>query len=231
MDTLPTVLLKPGEADRIVAGHPWVYHGSVLRLTHPAADGELVQLKDHRQRLLGVGFYNSKSKINVRVLSPERVEINQSFFEEHIRAALAIREKHLPIATSFRVVNAESDFLSGLIVDKYEDVFVVQISALGMEKRKDKIVAALQNIFSPRAILERSDVASRKFEGLEEANGILAGEFRETGTRTATSASSAGEGHADMAVRAPSIIVDLNGLKFETDLVAGHKTGLYLDQQ
>ena len=80
MQTLATVLLKPGEADRILAGHPWVYHGSVLRLTHPAADGELVQVKDHRQRLLGVGFYNSKSKINVRVLSPERIEVNQIFF-------------------------------------------------------------------------------------------------------------------------------------------------------
>src|SRR5215475_4983313 len=105
MQTLATVLLKPGEADRIVAGHPWIYHGSVLRLTHPASDGELVQVKDHRQRFLGVGFYNSKSKINVRVLSPERVEVNQAFFEELIRAALAVRQKHLPAATSFRVVN------------------------------------------------------------------------------------------------------------------------------
>ena len=114
MDSLPTVLLKPGEADRIVAGHPWVYHGSVLRLTQPARDGDLVQVKDHRQRFLGVGFYNSKSKIIVRVLAPERIEINQNFFEERLRTALAIREKHLPGATSFRVVNAESDFLSGL---------------------------------------------------------------------------------------------------------------------
>src|SRR5213596_1215288 len=90
MDALPTVLLKPGEADRIVAGHPWIYHGSVLRLTHPAADGDLVQIKDHRQRFLGVGFYNSRSKINVRVLSPERVEVDRAFFAERIRAALAI---------------------------------------------------------------------------------------------------------------------------------------------
>ena len=66
MQSLATVLLKPGEADRILAGHPWVYHGSVLRLTQPAADGELIQLKDHRQPFLGVGFYNSRSKINVR---------------------------------------------------------------------------------------------------------------------------------------------------------------------
>src|SRR6476469_3935614 len=109
--TLPTVILKPGEADRIIAGHPWIYHGSVLRLTHPAADGELVQVKDHRQRLLGVGVYNSKSRINVRVLSSERIEVNQAFFEERIRTALALRQKHLPNATSFRVVNAESDFL------------------------------------------------------------------------------------------------------------------------
>jgi len=207
MQSLPTIILKPGEADRILAGHPWVYHGSVLRLTQPAADGELVQVKDHRQRFLGVGFYNSKSKINVRVLSPERIEVNQSFFEERIRAALAIRQKHLPKATSFRVVNAESDFLSGLIVDKYEDVLVVQTSSLGMDQRKQLILAALQSLFSPRAIVERNELSSRKFEGLPDANGILVGELP------------------------GPVTVNLNDLKFETDLLAGHKTGLYLDQQ
>src|SRR5208283_2122584 len=173
MDSLPTVLLKPGEADRIVAGHPWIYHTEILRLTAPVDDGGLVQVKDHRQRFLGVGFFNSKSKIHVRVLSPERVEVNEKFFEERIRAALAVRQKHLPDATSFRVVNAESDFLSGLIVDKYgwgeatdeppslcfgspssaredarptessKDVLVVQISSLGMDQRKAQIVSAL----------------------------------------------------------------------------------------
>src|SRR5438309_6735848 len=166
---LPTVILKAGEADRIVAGHPWIYHGSVLRLTHPAADGAVVQVKDHRQRLLGVGFYNSKSKINVRVLSSERVEVDQAFFEDRIRAALAVRQKHLPEATSFRVVNSESDFLSGLIVDKYEDVLVVQTSSLGMDRRKNEIVPILQKIFSPRAILERNDTSTRKFEGLPDS--------------------------------------------------------------
>jgi 23S rRNA (cytosine1962-C5)-methyltransferase len=177
-------------------------------MTAQAGDGELAQVKDHRQRLLGIGFFNSKSKIHVRILSPERIDINEAFFEERIRAALAVRQRHLPNATSFRVVNAESDFLSGLIVDKYEDVLVVQISALGMDKRKSQIVAALQKIFSPRAILERSEVASRRFEGLTEASGVLAGEF------------SGGP-----------LFTNLNGLKFETDLMEGHKTGLYLDQQ
>src|SRR5882724_12250918 len=174
---LPTVLVRPGEADRVIAGHPWIYSCSVLRLTQPAADGSLVQVKDHRQRFLGVGFYNSKSKIIVRVLAPERVIVDEAFFEQRIQAALTVRRKFLPDASSFRVVNAESDFLSGLIVDKYEDVLVVQTSALGMDLRKAEIVAVLQKMFSPRAILERNDIASRRFEGLADANGVLTGDF------------------------------------------------------
>ncbi|MBP7825512.1 MAG: class I SAM-dependent rRNA methyltransferase [Verrucomicrobia bacterium] len=207
MSTLPTVQLKPGEADRVVAGHPWVYRNSVRRLTPPPVDGDLVQVKDHRQRLLGVGFFNSKSQIQVRMLAPERVMVDRAFFQQRLQAALAVRRRFMPDATSFRVVNAESDFLSGLIVDKYEDVLVVQISALGMERHKAAVVAALQELLAPRAILERSDVASRAFEGLPEANGLLAGEL------------------------AGPVTVQLNGLKFEADLAAGHKTGLYLDQQ
>ncbi|HEY1790512.1 MAG TPA: class I SAM-dependent rRNA methyltransferase [Verrucomicrobiae bacterium] len=207
MDTLPTVVLKPGEADRIIAGHPWIYSGEILRVSQPPADGDLVQVKDHRQRFLGVGFFNSKSKIHVRLLAPERVEVNESFFEQRIRAALEVRRRYVSSATSYRVVNAESDFLSGLIVDKYEDVLVLQISSLGMDMRKAQIVTALKKIFSPRAILERSEAASRKFEGLVESNGVLLGEF--DGKCTVT----------------------LNGLKFEVDLREGHKTGMYLDQQ
>ena len=207
MESLPTILLKPGEADRLVAGHPWIYGGSILRLTQPVADGDVVQIKDHRQRFLGIGFYNSKSKIAVRVLSHERIEIDRWFFENRIRVARALRQKHMPKATSFRVVNAESDFLSGLIVDKYEDVLVLQMSSLGMDQRKPMIIAALQTIFQPRAIVERSDVPSRKFEGLNDAHGLLAGHLQN------------------------AIAVKLNHLAFAADLLTGHKTGLYLDQQ
>ena len=138
MDSAATVLLKPGEADRVVAGHPWIYQGSILRITRPAEDGALVQVKDHRQRFLGVGFFNSKSKINVRMLAPDRVSVDEGFFEQRIRAALAVRTRHLPEATSFRVVNAESDFLSGLIVDKYEDVAVLQTSSLGIDRSNEE---------------------------------------------------------------------------------------------
>jgi 23S rRNA (cytosine1962-C5)-methyltransferase len=205
--TLPTILLKAGSADRVVAGHPWIYAGSVLRLTAPAADGALVQVKDHRQRLLGIGFYNSKSKIQVRMLAPERVEVNTAFFVERIREALAVRQRHMGGASSFRVVNAESDFLSGLIVDKYADNLVVQISSLGMDQRKAMIVEALQAIFSPCAIVERSEASFRKFEGMPESNGPLSGTL------------------------AGPVEIEMNGLKFEVDLMGGHKTGLYLDQQ
>jgi 23S rRNA (cytosine1962-C5)-methyltransferase len=217
MEALPTILLRPGEADRALAGHPWIYHGSVLRITGARAealpDGAVVQVKDHRQRFIGVGFYNSKSKIRVRLLARERTQIDAEFFRQRIRAAHALRQRHLPGATSFRVVNSESDLLSGLIVDKYEDVLVLQLSALGMDRRKAQIVEVLTELFSatpegaPRAILERSDVASRKFEGLEEANAVVAGEL------------------------SSPVPVRLNGLTFETDLSAGHKTGMYLDQQ
>jgi 23S rRNA (cytosine1962-C5)-methyltransferase len=191
----------------VVAGHPWIYQGSILRLTAPTADGDVVQVKDHRQRFLGIGFYNAKSKIGVRLLDTARVPVDETFFEQKIRAALALRQKHLPGATSFRVVNSESDFLSGLIVDKYEDVLVLQTSSLGMDRRKAQIVSVLQKVFSPRAILERSDTGARKFEGLPDAQSALLGAI---------------EG---------DIGVNLNGLCFQTNVLGGHKTGLYLDQQ
>ena len=205
--SLTTLVVKPGEADRLIAGHPWVYSSAIQRSSQPPADGELVQLKDHRHRFLGVGFYNSRSKIQVRMLSNERVEVNTDFFIERIRAAMEVRKRHMPDATSFRVVSAEADLLSGLIIDKYEDVIVLQISSLGMEQHKAIIVEAIQKVFRPRSVYERNEIASRQFEGLPPLSGLLAGEPVET------------------------VDVTINGLKFTVDLRAGHKTGMYLDQQ
>ncbi|MGN6384684.1 MAG: class I SAM-dependent rRNA methyltransferase [Verrucomicrobiota bacterium] len=206
-DTLPTVILRPGEADRVLAGHPWIYKGNILRITAPAEDGSIVQVKDHRHRFLGIGFFNSKSKVQVRVIDSERVDVTPAYIEQKIREALALRQKALPSATSFRVVNAESDFPSGLIVDKYEDVLVFQISSLGMELRKEAILSALKTIFDPRAIIERNDIGSRKFEGLPEIHQVV---------------------HGKLDGPFP---IQLNGVKLNVDLMAGHKTGYYLDQQ
>lgn len=195
----------------MLAGHPWVYEASILRMTRPPADGDVIQVKDHRRRLLGVGFYNSKSRIRIRVLALERVEIDEAFFERRIRAAVEHRKRFMPDATSYRVVNAEGDRLTGLMVDKYEDVLVVQMSSLGMDQRKETILRVLQRLLKPRAILERNDIGSRKFEGLPDASGVVAGELSEAEQR--------------------ALPVRLNGLQFEVDLREGHKTGLYLDQQ
>jgi 23S rRNA (cytosine1962-C5)-methyltransferase len=145
------------------------------------------------------------------MLSPERVELDRSFFEARLRDALELRRRHMPDATSYRLVNSEGDFLSGLVVDRYEDVMVLQISSLGMDQRKSMIVGAIQKVVSPRAILERSETSFRKFEGLKDSNGLLAGELA--------------------PAEASSHLIRLNGIRFEVDLVAGHKTGLYLDQQ
>lgn len=204
---LPTVLLRPGEADRIVAGHPWIYEGNILRLTRPAEDGAVVQVKDHRQRFLGVGFYNGRSKLRVRLLSNRREPLDAAFFERRFREAAAWRERYLPGVSACRLVNAESDRLSGLIVDRYADVLVVQTTALGMDQRKPLLVGALQRVWRPRAIVERNDTAGRRFEGLPEQHGLLAGEL------------------------SGPVEVTVHGLRLVVDLLGGHKTGLYLDQQ
>jgi 23S rRNA (cytosine1962-C5)-methyltransferase len=210
-DRLPTAYLKPGEADRVVAGHPWVYEASIVRLTREPEDGEVIQVKDHRRRFLGVGFYNARSKIRIRVLSSERTELDEAFLERRVRAAVDHRRRFLPGASSCRLVNAEGDLLSGLIVDKYEDVLVVQMSSAGMDRRKEMIGRILQKLVAPRAILERNDMGARRFEGLPETSGLLSGELSETEQR--------------------ALPARLNGIQFEVDLRAGHKTGLYLDQQ
>ncbi|MDX1952606.1 MAG: class I SAM-dependent rRNA methyltransferase [Verrucomicrobiota bacterium] len=207
MNKVATVLVKPGEADRLLAGHPWLYDGSVLRVIAEVNDGDVVQVKDHRQRFLGIGVYNSRSRIRVRLLDRERIPIDQNFFEQRIRSALELRQRHMPKATSFRLLNAESDFLSGLIIDKYEDVLVVQISSLGIDQRKAQLVAALLKILKPKAILERNDIGSRKFEGLPERTGFLHGESP------------------------AEIVIRLNGIELLINIFSGHKTGYYLDQQ
>lgn len=206
-DSFATLYVKPGEADRLVAGHPWLYEGSILRLTRQPNDGDVVQVKDHRHRFIGLGFFNSRSRIRVRILTHEREELDRAFFQRRMAAALAHRRRHLAGATSFRLVNSEADLLSGLIIDIYEDVAVVQTSSLGMDQRKGMVVSILQELLPLRAVLERNDMASRRFEGLDEAQGVLAG-------------------------TAPDpLLARLNGLRFQVPGAAGHKTGMYLDQQ
>lgn len=208
--TWPTVHLRHGEAQRIHAGHPWVYSRNIQKVTQEPEDGDVVQVRDHRRRFLGLGFFNSKSKIRVRLISRSKIEVDQAFFESRLQTALDWRQKHLGERDCFRLVNAESDGLSGLIVDNYDGVLVVQTSSLGMDQRLPQIVRALTNLMNPKRILERNDSTGRRMEGLEERHSVLY--ERESGESET------------------ELIVKMNDLDWRIDTKQGHKTAVYLDQ-
>lgn len=203
----PAVVLRQAEADRVVAGHPWVYERGIQKIQGSPENGGVVSILDPRRRFLGVGFFNARSRLRVRVLSHRNVPIDAAFFEQRLGEALVLRGRRFPGERSFRLVNAEGDFLSGLIVDKYEDVLVVQISSLGMEQRKELIFGALEKLVQPRAIVERGDIASRQFEGLPELAGVARGECGD------------------------EIAFELDGVRLVATPLSGQKTGFYLDQR
>ncbi len=207
LKTLPTIYLRHGAADRTLAGHPWIYQGAIQHCTNHPTDGQAVQIRDAKRRFLGIGLYNSQSKIAVRLLSRKREPMDQSFFLRRLTAAQSLRRKLMPAAASYRLVHAEGDELSGLIIDKYENTFSLQIASLGMEQRLPQIKAALQQLCQPAQIIERRDFAARKTEGLPTSEPLPQND--KTG----------------------QITVKLNDLNFQADLFSGHKTGLYLDQQ
>ncbi len=211
MSQISTITLRPGTADRILAGHPWIYRGAIQNITQEPADGDMVQVRDHRRRFLGVGLFNAQSKISVRLLSRTKEEIDTRFFLRRLSAAQNHRQRLMPEATAYRLANAEGDELSGLIIDRYEDTCALQISSLGMAQRKPQIIDALKTLCQPDLIIERTDLASRRVEGLS------------TGT-----ALERVDGHSDPIV--PKRL-KMNGLTFSVDFHHGHKTGFYLDQQ
>ena len=202
-----TVILKKNEEKKILNGYPWVYANEVSRVEGKDKQGSVVRVVGFDGRFIGLGFINHLSKILVRMLTLKEEEIDRNFFFDRINIANEYR-KELGYLNNYRVVFGESDYLPGLIVDKYGDYLSVQFLALGMEIRKQLIVDILVEIFNPKGIYERSDVSVRKKEGLEEVKGILYG------------------GEFDTTVE----IVE-NGLKMLVDLENGQKTGYFLDQK
>ena len=203
---MTTVQLRPGGTHRVLAGHCWVYDNEIGKISGPPADGAVVKLLDPRNRFLGVGIYNSKSQIRVRLLSRRNEEVNTDFLRARLRAAWEHRQR-FSSTDCCRVVSSEADFLPGLIVDKYGDHLALQTLTLGMDQRKAELVTLLVELLKPRAIIERNDAPIRKHEGLSPTRGLLHGES---------------DGH---------VTVEFGGLKFALNLLEGHKTGFYLDQQ
>lgn len=196
------VVLKPGKERRLVAGHCWVYAGEIASISEEAKDGDAVEILDHRKRCLGVGLLNRKSQITVRRFSTQKEELNKDFFRRRLQAAAAYR----PPSEARRLVFSEADLLPGFILDQFGDCLVLQALTLGIDQRKTLLAELARELFHPKAIIERSDVPTRKLEGLDETKGVLWGES---------------DGH---------LLVNVGGVRFELNLLEDQKTGFFLDQ-
>ena len=202
-----TVILKKNEEKRILNGFPWVYANEVYKIEGKDKQGSIARVQAFDGHFVGIGFINHLSKILVRILSLKEEDVDEEFFRRRIVAAKDYRES-LGYSDNYRAVFSESDYLPGLIVDKYGEYLSVQFLSLGMEVRKDLIVKLLAEIFAPKGIYERSDVSVRLKEGLEERKGRLYG------------------GEFD-----PLVPITENGIKMLVDLENGQKTGYFLDQK
>ncbi len=200
------VYLRKKIAPRIANGHPWIYGNEVDRIAGNPEPGEIVEVRFADGKLAGVGYYNPQSQIVVRLLSRKVEEINEAFFYQRILQAWQYRQK-TGYTENCRLVFGEADQLPALIIDKFNDYFVIQTLALGIDIWKPAIINALETIFKPKGIYERNDVPVRTLEGLEQQKGFLSAPFD------------------------TNIIINENGLQFYVDIENGQKTGYFLDQQ
>ena len=198
------IILKKNEEHRITAGHQWVFSNEIASLRGTPEVGEVVELLRHDQKFLGLGFYHPHSLIAFRFLTSEQQEIGISFFEQRIQQAQKLRQKLYPGSETFRLTHGESDFLPGLIIDKYNEFISLQILSAGMDKQIEIICDVLETMFHPKAIIARNDVAIRALEELPLEKKVLRG-------------------------NAGITIID-DGVKFEVDVLNGQKTGFFLDQ-
>jgi 23S rRNA (cytosine1962-C5)-methyltransferase len=201
------VYLKRKISNRIASGHPWIFNNEVEKVEGDVNGGEVVEVFSHDKKFVGKGYINPKSQILVRLLTRNKQdEINEDFFHRRIQQCWEYRKK-LGYTENCRLVFGEADDLPQLIIDKFNDYFVIQTLALGIDVWKPAIVNALQSIFNPKGIYERNDVPVRELEGLPQQKGFLSAPFD------------------------TKIIINENGLKFHVDIENGQKTGYFLDQQ
>lgn len=201
------VHLRRKIAPRIANGHPWIFANEVEKIEGNPEAGTIVEVYFFDGKFAGKGYFNPQSQIVVRLLTNDRkVEINEEFFLEKIKQCWSYRQQ-LGYTENCRLVFGEADGLPQLIIDKFNDYFVIQTLALGIDAWKPAIVKALQTVFNPKGIYERNDVPVRELEGLPQQKGYLSGPFD------------------------TKIIINENGLKFYVDLEHGQKTGYFLDQQ
>jgi len=207
---MKSLFLNKNVSGRVESGHPWIFANEINRgkaLDAAAKAGEIVNVFTHDKKFIGKGYVNPQSQIMVRLLSRDKdKDINDDFFYDTILKAWAYRQK-LGYVENCRLIFGEADELPQLIIDKFNDYFVIQTLALGIDIWKPAIVKALEKIFSPKGIYERNDVPVRELEGMEQHKGFLSAPFD------------------------TNIIIHENGIKFHVDIDGGQKTGYFLDQQ
>ena len=200
------VTLRKTRETRVRGGHPWIYASEIEKVEGEFENGDIVDVCDFRGKFIGRGFYNPLSQISLRILTRNDEPCDRAFFEKRVRDAWEYR-KLMCDPESCRLIYSESDFLPGLVVDKFSDVLVIQSLSLGVERIKDMLCDILMEVVAPRGIYERSDVPVRRLEGLGQTTGLLRGEVPE---------------RVDMVE---------NGIHFMVDVMHGQKTGFFLDQK
>jgi 23S rRNA (cytosine1962-C5)-methyltransferase len=210
--SLPRVVLHPRRARPFYARHPWVFAGAIARIDGEPADGDIVDLYSHGDHFIARGFYNSKSKIRVRLYSwSEAVPLDGAFFRERLASALHLRDAILGLKKpghAYRLVFSEADGLSGLTVDCYDRWLVVQFTSLGLAQRRDLIADALEQLLKPEGIFLRTERGIGQLEGLSLQDGLLRGTVPEE-----------------------PITIEEGPVRFLVNLREGQKTGYYLDQR
>jgi len=207
----PTLQLKKGREGNVVFQHPWIFSGALETIPNDIEQGTLVSVNDSEGKILGVGTFSKFSSIAVRLFEFKEAVIDENWWMEKIKSADEQRQLlgygAKQQTTAHRVLFAEADGVPGLVVDRFEDTLVLQISTAGIEMMKPWILAALKAVFNPSAIVERSDMLVRKEEKLPEFKAVLEGEVSE-----------------------PISFLE-NGLKFTADVIDGQKTGFFTDQK
>jgi 23S rRNA (cytosine1962-C5)-methyltransferase len=193
-------------AERVASGHPWIFSSDVSD-RGTAQPGAAVAVIDHRNKPLGTAHFSSTSQITLRMLSSRVEEIDRAFIHRRLSAALDFRKRLMRDTEAYRLVHGEGDLLPALVVDRYADYLVVQTLSQGMEQAQGTILECLTDLLQPKGIVLRNDVAVRKHEQLPLETRIAQGDVP------------------------PAVAVRLNGFQMEADLVAGQKTGIFLDQR
>jgi len=204
------VILRPGREKSVLRRHPWIFSGAIQQADNGIASGATVDVISSKGKFLARGAYSPPSQIRVRVWTFDEESIDKDFFRKRIRASLNTRNLMINSkdTNAIRLIYAESDNLPGLIVDRYDDILVLQSLTAGSEYWKETIADILLEETGLKNIYERSDADVRELEGLETRTGILRG-----------------------AMPHSPLTIHEHGLKFLVDIERGHKTGFYLDQR